>query len=137
MLVCQIYVDDIFFGATNSSMCQGFCDLLKREFEMSMMGELTFLFGLQIKQLEQGIFIHQTKYTKDLLKKFKMDGSNEMPNPMSSTLKLEKDENGKSVDQWLYRGMNGSLLYLLLLNWISCLLLACVHIFNQIQKNLI
>ena len=99
MLVCQIYVDDIFFGATNSSMCQGFCDLLKREFEMSMMGEHTFFHGLQIKQLEEGIFIHQTKYTKDLLTKFKMDGSNEVPTPTSSTLKLEKDEDRKSVDQ--------------------------------------
>ena len=105
MLICQIYVDDIIFGATNPFMCGDFCDLKKGEFEMSMMRELTFFLGLQIKQLEDGIFIHQSKYTKNLLKKFKMEGSKEMPTPMSSTLKLDKDEEGKPVDQKLYRGI--------------------------------
>ncbi|KAK2993295.1 hypothetical protein RJ640_009691 [Escallonia rubra] len=59
---------------------------------MSMMGELTFFFGLQIKQSKDGIFINQAKYTKELLKRFDMEASNAFDTPMSSSLKLDKDE---------------------------------------------
>ncbi|KAK2993742.1 hypothetical protein RJ640_018363 [Escallonia rubra] len=82
------------------------------EFEMSMMGELTFFLGLQIKQSKDGIFINQAKYTKELLKRFDMEASNAFDTPMSSSLKLDKDEKGKDVDIKRYRGMIGSLLYL-------------------------
>ena len=58
MLVAQIYVDDIIFGATNQSLCEYFAKEMQSEFEMSMMGELTFFFGLQVKQSEDGIFIN-------------------------------------------------------------------------------
>ncbi|KAK2975035.1 hypothetical protein RJ640_023932 [Escallonia rubra] len=83
-----------------------------KEFEMSMMGELTFFLGLQIKQSNYGIFINQAKYTKELLKRFDMEASNAFDTPMSSSLKLDKDEKGKDVDIKRYRGMIGSLLYL-------------------------
>ena len=89
-LICQIYVDDIIFGATNKSMCEAFSSLMQSEFEMSMMGELTFFLGLQITQRKDGIFINQAKYTKELLKKFKMDGYNVLDTPMASTIKLDK-----------------------------------------------
>ncbi|KAK2995694.1 hypothetical protein RJ640_026124 [Escallonia rubra] len=82
------------------------------EFEMSMMGELTFFLGLQIKQSKDGIFINQAKYTKELLKRFDMEASNAFDTPMSSSLKIDKDEKGKDVDIKRYRGMIGSLLYL-------------------------
>ncbi|KAK2986327.1 hypothetical protein RJ640_029442 [Escallonia rubra] len=84
----------------------------KKEFEMSMMGELTFFLGLQIKQSKDEIFINQAKYTKELLKRFDMEASNAFGTPMSSSLKLDKDEKGKDVDIKRYRGMIGSLLYL-------------------------
>ncbi|KAL6532104.1 hypothetical protein OROGR_014074 [Orobanche gracilis] len=70
---------------------------------MSMMRELTFFLGLQIKQCKDGIFIHQSMYTLDLLKKFTMENCKEISTPMSSLLRLDKDENDKSVDQKLYR----------------------------------
>ena len=79
---------------------------------MSLMGELTFFLGLQIKQTQEEIFINQAKYAKELLKKFGMESSKEIGTPMNSTSKLDKDEKGKSIDQKLYRGMIGSLLYL-------------------------
>ena len=60
MLIVQIYVDDIIFGATNEQLCQEFSKLMQGEFEMSMMGELNFFLGLQVKQ--KGIFISQAKY---------------------------------------------------------------------------
>ena len=112
LLIVQIYVDDIIFGATDSSLCEEFAKLMQGEFEMSLMGELNFFLGLQIKQLEQGIFINQSKYTKELIKKFGMDNSTIIGTPMSSSGKLDQDEEGISVDQKLYRGMIGSLLYL-------------------------
>lgn len=68
-IVVQIYVDDIIFGATNKMLCDEFSNLMKGEFEMSMMGELKFFLGLQIKQLDEKIFIHQHKYIKELLEK--------------------------------------------------------------------
>jgi transposase InsO family protein len=112
ILVIQIYVDDILFGATNTSLCKEFSDIMCSEFEMSLMGELNFFLGLQVHQSKKGIFVNQSKYTKDLLKKFKMDQSKAAKTPMSSTLSLDQDKTGISVNQKEYRGMIGSLLYL-------------------------
>ncbi|KAH9780462.1 hypothetical protein KPL71_008083 [Citrus sinensis] len=89
-----------------------FAPVASKEFEMSMMGELKYFLGLQIKQSEEGIFINQAKYVKDLLKRFGIDDSKTKNTPMSTTTKLDKDEKGKEVDIKMYRGMIGSLLYL-------------------------
>ena len=75
ILLVQVYVDDIIFGATNELLCKEFSKLMQGQFEMSMMGELNFFLGLQIKQRKDGIFINQAKYTRDMLKKFGMDSS--------------------------------------------------------------
>ena len=85
---------------------------MQSEFEMSMMGELTFFLGLQVKQSKDGIFVNQAKYIKDMLKKFGFEDVREIDTPMSPITKLDKDEKGKDVNQKLYRGMIGSLLYL-------------------------
>ncbi|RVW28606.1 Retrovirus-related Pol polyprotein from transposon RE1 [Vitis vinifera] len=82
------------------------------EFEMSMMGELNFFLGLQIKKLKEGTFINQAKYIRDLLKMFNMEEGKTMKTPMSSSIKLDKDEKGKSVNSTMYRDMIVSLLYL-------------------------
>ena len=79
---------------------------------MGMMGELKFFLELQIKQMKEGIFINQSKYIKEILKKFGLKDSKLFGTPMSSTCKLDKDVKRKKVDQKLYRGMIGSLLYL-------------------------
>jgi hypothetical protein len=85
---------------------------MSREFEMSMMGELQFFLRLQIKQSKEGTFVHQAKYTKDIVRKFKMEDSKDMATPMSTTTTLDADEEGEHVDQKEYRSMIGSLLYL-------------------------
>jgi hypothetical protein len=85
---------------------------MSREFEMSMMGELQFFLRLQIKQSKEGTFVHQAKYTKDIVRKFKMEDSKAMTTPMSMTMALDADEEGEHVDQKEYRSMIGSLLYL-------------------------
>ena len=79
---------------------------------MSMMGELKFFLGFQIKQLKKGTFICQTKYTSDMLKKFDMADAKLIKTPMTVNGHLDLNENGKSVDQKVYRSMIGSLLYL-------------------------
>ncbi|GJU79115.1 retrovirus-related pol polyprotein from transposon TNT 1-94 [Tanacetum coccineum] len=81
-------------------------------FEMSMMGELNFFLGLQIKQLEDGIFFNQSKYIKEMLKKFGLEDSKPIKTPMSSETKLTRDEDGEPVCNLKYRGMISSLLYL-------------------------
>jgi hypothetical protein len=112
LFVCQIYVDDIIFGSTNKVWANEFIRIMTKRFEMSMMGELKFFLGFQIKQLKDGTFISQTKYTHDMLKKFDMDKAKPIKTPMPSNGHLDLNEDGKSVDQKVYRSMIGSLLYL-------------------------
>ncbi|KAK0594086.1 hypothetical protein LWI29_016031, partial [Acer saccharum] len=112
LFIAQIYVDDIVFGSTNNTKVQQFVDVMSLEFEMSLVGELSYFLGLQIRQMHDGIFITQAKYAKNLVKKFGLEKAKHCDTPMSTTLKLSKDASGKSVEQTLYRGMIGSLLYL-------------------------
>jgi hypothetical protein len=79
---------------------------------MSMMGELNFFLGIQVKQTKQGIFVHQAKYTKDLMKKFNMAELKPVSTPMSIATVLDPGENCEVIDQREYRSMIGSLLYL-------------------------
>ena len=79
---------------------------------MSMIGELTHFLGLQIHQQDLGIFLSQSKYSKNLVKKFGLESASSIRTPMSQNVKLTIDLLGKSVDLSLYRSMIGSLLYL-------------------------
>nr|GEW75899.1 copia protein [Tanacetum cinerariifolium] len=112
LITVQIYVDDIIFGSTCQELCDDFAKIMHDEFEMSMMGELNFFLGLQIKQLDDGIFFNQLKYIKEMLKKFGLEDSKPMKTPMSMETKLTKDKEGESVDNTKYRGMIGSLPYI-------------------------
>ncbi|GJT22447.1 retrovirus-related pol polyprotein from transposon TNT 1-94 [Tanacetum coccineum] len=112
VIIVQIYVDDIIFGSTCQEICDDFAKIMRDEFEMSMMGEVNFFLGLQIKQLDDGMFFNQSKYIKEMLKRFGLEDSKPMKTPMSTEIKLMKNEEGESVDNIKYRGMIGSLLYL-------------------------
>ncbi|KAJ9541518.1 hypothetical protein OSB04_028024 [Centaurea solstitialis] len=112
LLLVQIYVDDIIFGSTNPDLCTKFSKIMETEFEMSMMGELNFFLGIQVKQNPDGIFINQSKYIKYMLKKFNMTDCSPIKTPMPTGNLLGPDLAGKSVDQKIYRSMIGSLLYL-------------------------
>ncbi|GJZ48665.1 retrovirus-related pol polyprotein from transposon TNT 1-94, partial [Tanacetum coccineum] len=92
LIIVQIYVDDIIFGSTYQDMCDEFSKIMHDEFTMSMMSELNFFLGLQIKQMKDGIFFNQSKYIKEMLKKFGLEESKPMKTPMSSDTKLTKDE---------------------------------------------
>ncbi|WVZ52036.1 hypothetical protein U9M48_003131 [Paspalum notatum var. saurae] len=112
-LIVQIYVDDIIFGGSSHTLVSSFTEQMSREFEMTLMGELQFFLGLQIKQGPEGTFVHQAKYTRDILKKFEMGDSKPMTTPLSTNTALDADEDGEAVDQKEFRGMIGSLLYLM------------------------
>ena len=82
LFVLQIYVDDIIFGSSNQDFCDEFGKMMANEFEMSMIGELSYFLGLQIKQLKNGTFVSQGKYIKDILKKFGMNEAKAISTPM-------------------------------------------------------
>jgi hypothetical protein len=86
--------------------------MMEKEFQMSMMGELTFFLDIQVKQTKQGTFVYQVKYTKDLMKKFNMVELKTVSTLMSMATMLDPIENGKAADQKEYRSMISSLLYL-------------------------
>jgi hypothetical protein len=85
---------------------------MESEYQMSMMGELTFFLVIQVKQTKQGLFMHQAEYTKGLMKKFKMAEFKLVSTKMSSAASLGPDEDGEVVDQREYSSMISSLLYL-------------------------
>ncbi|KAI3729808.1 hypothetical protein L6452_18478 [Arctium lappa] len=114
IILIQIYVDDIIFGSTNPKYCKNFSNLMVSRFQMSMMGEMNFFLGLQVKQLSTGIFINQSKYILDILRKYKMENHKSIGTPMAPGTKIHTDPSGKSVDVRTYRGMIGSLMYLTL-----------------------
>jgi hypothetical protein len=86
--------------------------MMKNEFQMSMMGELTFFLCIQVEQIKQDIFMHQAKYTKDLMKKFNMVERKSVSTPMNTAMLLGPDEDGEAIDQREYKSMISSLLYL-------------------------
>ncbi|GJW49086.1 retrovirus-related pol polyprotein from transposon TNT 1-94 [Tanacetum coccineum] len=111
ILLVQVYVDDIIFGSTNPDFSKRFANLMKSNFEMSMMGELKFFLGLQVHQSPRGIFISQSQYAIELLKKHGLDECVSMSTPMA-TERLDADLQGTPTDQTTYRRMIRGLMYL-------------------------
>ncbi|KAK6149332.1 hypothetical protein DH2020_016857 [Rehmannia glutinosa] len=107
-----LYVDDILLATNDKGLLYEVKQFLSKNFDMKDMGELNFFLGLQIKQCQEGIYISQSKYTKELLKKFGIEEGRTVSTPMATNIKIDKDEKGKFVDESKYRGMIGSLLYL-------------------------
>nr|GEX63438.1 hypothetical protein [Tanacetum cinerariifolium] len=112
LLLVQIYVDDIIFAASTLEFCDLFANLMCSKFKMSMMGKISFFLGLQISQSPRGIFINQSKYDLELLKKYGFESCDPVDTPMVEKSKLDEDREGKAVDPSHYHGMIGTLLYL-------------------------
>ncbi|GJZ52213.1 retrovirus-related pol polyprotein from transposon TNT 1-94 [Tanacetum coccineum] len=112
LLLVQIYVDDIIFAASTPELCDLFPKIMCSKFNMSMMGKISFFVGLQISQSPRGIFINQSKYALESLKKYCFDFYDLVDTPMVEKSKLDEDKEGKAVDPSHYRGMIGTLLYL-------------------------
>ncbi|GKB89344.1 retrovirus-related pol polyprotein from transposon TNT 1-94 [Tanacetum coccineum] len=101
ILLVQIYVDDIIFASTKPDLCESFSIIMCLKFKMSMMGKLSFFLGLKISQSPRGIFLNQSKYALESLKKYGMEKS-----------KPDEDPQGKAVIPTRYRGMIDTLMYL-------------------------
>jgi hypothetical protein len=112
LLIVLVYVHDIIFRCNKDPLVQWFSSAMESEFEMSMIGELSFFLGLQINQRTEGMFIPQEKYLREMLKRFQMEDSKPMGTPMVTGCKLSKDDDSPDVDQSSYRSMIGSLLYI-------------------------
>ncbi|GJZ19485.1 retrovirus-related pol polyprotein from transposon TNT 1-94 [Tanacetum coccineum] len=112
ILLVQVYVDDIIFGSTNPDFSKRFANLMKNNFEMSMMGELKFFLALQVHQSPLGIFLIQSQYAIKLLNKHGMDECVSMSTPMA-TKRLDANLQGTPTDQTTYRRMIGGLMYLI------------------------
>ncbi|GJU83284.1 retrovirus-related pol polyprotein from transposon TNT 1-94 [Tanacetum coccineum] len=112
LLLVQIYVDDIIFAASTPELCDLFAKIMCSKFKMSMMGKISFFLGLQISQSPRGIFINQSKYALESLKKYGFESCDPVDTPMVEKSKLDEDKEGKAVDPSHYRGMIGTLLYL-------------------------
>ncbi|GJX57376.1 retrovirus-related pol polyprotein from transposon TNT 1-94 [Tanacetum coccineum] len=112
ILLVQIYVDDIIFASTDPKASEIFSYEMSSKFQMSMMGQMSFFLGLQVSQNPGGIFINQSKFALEILKKFRMDSCDPVDTPMVDRLKLDKDPLGIPVDQTRFRSMVGSLMYL-------------------------
>nr|GEX77451.1 retrovirus-related Pol polyprotein from transposon TNT 1-94 [Tanacetum cinerariifolium] len=112
LLLVQIYVDDIIFVASTLELCDLFAKLMCSKFKMSMMGKISFFLRLQISQSPIGIFINQSKYFLESLKKYSYESCNPVDTPMVEKSKLDEDKERKAVDSSHYRDMIGTLLYL-------------------------
>ncbi|GJR41036.1 retrovirus-related pol polyprotein from transposon TNT 1-94 [Tanacetum coccineum] len=112
ILLVQIYVDDIFFASTTTKLCDKFSEIMCSKFKMSMMGKISFFLGLQISQSPRGIFLNQSKYALESLKKYGMESCDPVDTPMVEKSKPDEDTQGKAVDPIHYRGMVGTLMYL-------------------------
>ncbi|GJU36488.1 retrovirus-related pol polyprotein from transposon TNT 1-94 [Tanacetum coccineum] len=108
----QIYVDDIIFALTDPKECDRFSNEMSSKFQMSMMDQISFFSGLQISHNPRGIFINQSKYANEILKKFDLHKSDPVDTPMVERTKLDEDLLGIPVDQTQYHSMIGSLMYL-------------------------
>jgi hypothetical protein len=98
ILLIEVYVDDIIFGGDDDGFSQKFAKYMHNEFEMSLLGGLPFFLGLQIRERNQGIFISQTKYIREMLKRFSMEDCKPVITPMQTSCKLRKDDDSKSTN---------------------------------------
>eukprot|EP00253_Pinus_taeda_P018736 PITA_18736 len=112
LLILVVYVDDIIFGSNEEAMSQNFALVMQKEFEMSLLGDLTYFLGLQVQQNKDGIFLSQTKYLKRILKKYGMENLKPVCTPMVTGCSLNANDDSAAVHQPTYRSMIGSLLYL-------------------------
>ncbi|CAM8920413.1 unnamed protein product [Rhodiola kirilowii] len=111
-IFAQIYVDDNVCGSNAQKLVDQFVEQMQSESKMSMVGEMTYFLGLQVKRKADGIFISQNKYARNSIKKFRLEKASHKRTHAATHVKITKDKAGTSVDQTLHRSMIGSLLYL-------------------------
>lgn len=112
ILIVSLYVDDLIFTGSDEAMCEEFKKSMMLEFEMSDLGKLRHFLRVEVKRSQDGIFICQRRYAREVLERFGMWESNAVKNPIVPGTKLQRDENGERVDETLFKQLVGSLMYL-------------------------
>lgn len=112
ILIISLYVDDLIFTGNNENMFEEFKKSMEKEFDMSDLGKMRYFLGVEVVQNENGIYLSQKKYAKEVLDRFGMRESNPSKNPIVPGCKLTKDENGVKVDETEYKQVVGCLMYL-------------------------
>ena len=113
LLIIVVYVDDIIFGTKEESISRKNSSIMQKEFEMSLLGELTYFLGLQVQQEKDGIFLSQIKYLKQIMKNYGIEDCKPMCTPMMTGCNLCSHDDSPMVDQPEHRFMIGSMLYLM------------------------
>ncbi|XP_019158176.1 PREDICTED: uncharacterized protein LOC109154893 [Ipomoea nil] len=108
VIIC-LYVDDLIFTGNNLKLISEFREALIKRYEMTDMGLMCYFLGLEVVQIDSGIFISQKKYVVDILKKFKLENSKPVSTPVYEKLNVSKDGYGKNVNFTSYKSLNGSL----------------------------
>ncbi|KAA0042298.1 gag-pol polyprotein [Cucumis melo var. makuwa] len=102
----------VYLRGSPQDLVNNFINIMQSEFETSMVGEFSCFLGLQIKQKNDGIFISQEKYARNMVKKFGLEQARNKRTPAATHVILTKDTKGAKVDHKLYKSIVGSLLYL-------------------------
>ena len=111
LIVC-VYVDDMIYLRSSQILIEEFKSSMTKEFEMTDLGKLKYFLGLEVSQVEDGVFISQRKYAKDLLHRFHMYNEKPAATPMNTSEKLRHDDGTEEADSSYYRSLVGGLNYL-------------------------
>ncbi|KAL8096063.1 hypothetical protein AgCh_037136 [Apium graveolens] len=112
VVIVSLYVDDLLVTGNNAGLVTRFKQEMKKVFEMTDLGLMSFFLGMEIMQAEHEIFICQKKYAKEILNKFNFGECKAVSTPMNQKEKLCENDGGDKVDEGYYRSMIGCLMYL-------------------------
>lgn len=112
ILIVSLYVDDLIFTGSDEKMFKEFKKSMEREFDMTDLGKMHYFLGVEVIQREEGIYIFQRKYAREVLERFGMRDFNSSKNPIVPGCKLMKDKDGVKVDATMYKQIVGYLMYL-------------------------
>jgi hypothetical protein len=112
LIIVSVYVDDLLVTGSNKTQIEEFKAEMFDVFEMTNLGLMSYFFGMEVKQSDDGIFICQQKYAKEILKKFHMESCKSTSTPMNLKEKFSKNDGTNKADEGQYRSLIGCLMYL-------------------------
>jgi hypothetical protein len=113
ILIVSLYVDDLIYTGNNQRLMKDFKSSMKKRFAMTDLGKMRYFLGVEVNQSSEGIFMHQHKYSTEILSRFGMEDCNGVGSPIVPGCRLTKNDGGKAADASEYKQMVGCLMYLL------------------------
>lgn len=112
ILIVSVYVDDLIYTGDDEQMMLEFKESMMKVFDMTDLGKMRFFLGIEVLQMDDGIYVCQRKYAQEILKRFGMEECNAVKNPIVPGFKIDKNEGGVKVDETYYKQIVGSLMYI-------------------------